>query len=68
MPFIILQSAAVKIEFEAQSTKLTVANFDNFTQEWKIEVKRHRNLLPNSVRAIFLVHQTVGKQMPCLLY
>ena len=68
MPFIVLQSVAVKMEFEAQSTKLPVANFDNFTQEWKIEVKRHRNLLPNSVRAIFCCPSNWGKQMLCLLY
>ena len=52
IPFIVLQSVAVKMESEAQSTKLPVENFDNFTQEWKVEVKRHGNLLPNSVQAI----------------
>ena len=30
-----------------------MANFDNFTQEWKIEGERPGNLSPNSVRAIF---------------
>ena len=49
------------MEFEAQSTKLLVENFDNFTQEWKIEVKRHGNLLPNSVRAIFGGPSNCGK-------
>ena len=49
------------MEFEAQSTKLPLANFDNFTQEWKTEVKRHGNLLSNSVRAIFCGPSNCGK-------
>ena len=61
IPFIDLQSVAVKMEFKVQSIKLPVANFDNFTQEWKIEVKRHGNLLPNSVRAIFCGPSNCGK-------
>ena len=41
------------MKFEARSIKFPVVNFDNITQEWKIEVKRHGNLLANSVQAIF---------------
>ena len=36
-------------------------NFDNYTQEWKIDVKGHGNLLPNSVRAIFCGPSNCGK-------
>ena len=47
--------------FETQSTKLLVANFDNFTKEWKREVKWDGNLVTNNVRAIFCGPSNYGK-------
>ena len=49
------------MEFETQFIKLPVANFDKFTLNWKREEKRHGNLLPNSVRAIFCGLSNCGK-------
>ena len=67
MPFIDLQSVAVKMEFKTQFPKLLVANFDKFIQEWKIEVKRHGNLSPNSVRAIFCGPSNTGANSKTLI-
>ena len=61
MLFIVLKSVVIKMEFKTQSMKLPVANFDKFTLDWKREEKRHGNLLPNSVRAIFCGPSNCGK-------
>ena len=61
MPFIVLKSVAIKMEFKTQSMELPVANFDKFTLDWKREKKRHGNSLPNSVRAIFCGPSNCGR-------
>ena len=61
MSFIVLKSVSIKMEFEKQFMKLAVKNFNKFTLDWKKEEKRHENLLPNSVRAIFCGPSNCGK-------
>lgn len=48
------------MEFKKQSTDLSVMNFDEFTQK-KARRKKHGNLLPNSVRAVFCGPSNCGK-------
>ncbi|XP_043469606.1 uncharacterized protein LOC122503211 [Leptopilina heterotoma] len=50
------------MEFEAQSIKLPVYNFDTLVQDCNKKTEnRHGNLLPNSVRAIFCGPSNCGK-------
>ena len=49
------------MEFKTQPTKLPMVNFDDITQPLKSKEKRHGDLLPNSVRAIFCGPSNCGK-------
>lgn len=49
------------MRFETQSTKLPVMNFDKFTQQSTKRKKRHGELLPSSVRAVFCGPSNCGK-------
>lgn len=48
------------MRFKTQSTDLPVVNFDQFAQKENI-VKRHGNLLPNTIRAVFCGPSNCGK-------
>lgn len=49
------------MRFEKQPTALPVVNFDNITEHEKKSQKRHGQLLPNSVRAVFCGPSNCGK-------
>ena len=48
------------MEFEEQKVKLPVINFDSLVVQQKTK-KRHGELLPNSIRAIFCGPSNYGK-------
>lgn len=49
----------ITMEFEKQSNRLPILNFDEIMQER--EEKRHGDLLPNSIRAVFVGSSNCGK-------
>ena len=58
--FIVWGSVAHRMEFREQSRKLPVINFDNVTEQKSVR-KRHGELLPDSIRAIFCGPSNCGK-------
>lgn len=54
------QSLTVNMDFAEQSVKLPVENFD-FIPDHEKKVKRHGNLLPDSIRAVFCGPSNCGK-------
>lgn len=51
----------MKLRFKTQPVKLSVTNFDNVVEKSGRKVKRHGELLPNSVRAVFCGPSNCGK-------
>lgn len=49
------------MRFKTQQVKLPVVNFDNIIQHESVKRKRHSNLLPNSIRAVFCGPSNCGK-------
>ena len=54
------------MNFKEQTVKLPIENFDALVEHDK-RAKRHGDLLPDSIRAVFSVCQTAGKQIVYLL-
>lgn len=49
------------MKFQTQTIKLPIANFDNLVERKKKRGKRHGELLPNSMRAVFCGPSNCGK-------
>lgn len=55
-----LTSVILKMRFSDQSTKLPIKNFDELVQQ-NVRERRHGDLLPSSVRAVFCGPSNCGK-------
>jgi hypothetical protein len=57
----IFTSVLIEMEFKTHSSKFPIINFDSIVSNGKATLKRHGDLLPNTIRAVFCGPSNCGK-------